>query len=198
MQIPNEFRGNESGVHGPMPTIWYGVDAVDGDAYPWLQACSGSIYILRDLTNKDTYTYQKLDEQGVDTDWSPLGGVSVIQETVGFSDFTDGTGTDGTYTLTNGTLPIGAIVLGIAVVAVTAFSGDTTCTMTVGDGSDVDRYHTGTPSIFASADAVDFGVPSGTTSHSAAKSIVLTATAGSDWGLVSTAAKLTIRVFYIK
>lgn len=198
MHLPNEPGFVESGVHGPAPTFWYGVDAVDGDAYPWLQAPSSSVYFLRDLTNKDVYPYIKMDEQGEDTDWMALGGVNVIQEYVQFSDFTDGTGTDGTYTLVNGTLPIGAIVLGIAIIGVTAFSGDTTCTLTVGDGTDVDRYHTGTPSIFATAAAVDFGVPSGTTSHSAAKSIVLTATAGSDWGAVASTGALTIRVFYLK
>ncbi len=198
MHLPNEPFFVESGVHGPAPTLWYGVDAVDGDAYPWLQAPSSSIYFYRDLTNLDVYPYIKMDEQGADTDWMALGGVNVIQEHVGYSDFTDGGAAVGTYTLTNGTLPVGAIVLGIAVIGVTAFSGDTTCTLTVGDGSDVDRYNTGTPSIFASAAAVDMGVVSGTASHSAAKSIVLTATGGSDWGAVSSSGALTIRVFYLK
>lgn len=196
MHIPNEPFFAESGVHGPMPVLWYGVNAVDGDAQPWKMAPSGSVYFLRDLTNEDVYPYIKLSEAGNDGDWSPLGGVNIIQEVVALADFTDGTGASGTYTLTNGTLPAGATVLACLVKDVTAFAGDTSCVLTVGDGTDVDRYNTGTPSIFASATVLPMGAPSGTAYHSAAKSVVLTATAGSDWGAV-TGGQLTVRILYL-
>jgi len=140
--------------------------------------------------------YIKLTEAGGDGDWVPLGGVHVIQERVLYSQFTDGAGASGTYTLTNGTIPAGATVLNCNVYDVTGFTGTTTCVLTVGDGTDVDRYNTGTPSIFATAAVVPMGAPSGTTYHSEAKSIVLTATEDNDWGDV-TAGALTIRLTYV-
>lgn len=195
MHLPNEPFFQESGVHGPMPTFWYGVDAVDGDAYPWISAPAGSVYMYREIGDF-AKPYIKLTEAGGDGDWVPLGGVHVIQERVLYSQFTDGAGASGTYTLTNGTIPAGATVLNCNVYDVTGFTGTTTCVLTVGDGTDVDRYNTGTPSIFATAAVVPMGAPSGTTYHSGAKSIVLTATEDNDWGDV-TAGALTIRLTYV-
>jgi len=198
MHLPNEPFFQESGVHGPMPTLWYGVDAVDGDAYPWISAPAGSVYMYREIGDF-AKPYIKLTEAGGDGDWVPLGGVHVIQERVLYSQFTDGTDQTGSYILTNGTIPAGATVLNCNVFDVTGFAGDTTCTLTVGDNAgspDVDRYNTGTPSIFASATAVPMGAPSGTAYHSAAVSVKLIATAGTDWGAV-TAGALTIRLTYV-
>jgi hypothetical protein len=69
--------------------------------------------------------------------------------------------TSGTYQMA-GSLPAGAIVLGMKLGPVVGFAGDTTAVLTIGDGSDVDRYHTGTPTVFTTqAVGVDCGVPSG-------------------------------------
>jgi hypothetical protein len=85
----------------------------------------------------------------------------VLSETVAVSQFTDGGSTSGTYQMA-GSLPAGAIVLGSKFGPITGFAGDTTATLVVGDGSDVDRYNTGTPSVFATAAVgIDCGVPSG-------------------------------------
>ncbi len=195
MHIPNEPFFVESGVHGPMPTLWYGVDAVDGDAYPWISAPSGSIYVYKEIGDFSKY-YVKLTEVGKDSDWVPIGGVHVLQERVLYSQFTDGGGASGTFTLTNGSIPAGATVLGCTVYDVTAFKGSTTCVLTVGDDTDVDRYNTGTPDIFTDAAVVPMGAPSGTAYHSAAKSVILTATEDSDWGDVLAGA-LTIRITYV-
>ncbi len=115
-------------------------------------------------------------------------------QTVTESQFTDGTAAVGTLVLTYG-IPVGATVKRAFVQALTGFIGDTSCTLTIGDGSDVDRYTTATPvSIFTTAAGeTDLGAPSGTAYHTAAKSITLTATSNADWTSV-TAGVMTVVV----
>jgi hypothetical protein len=121
----------------------------------------------------------------------------VYQETVLFSQFTDGGGAAGTFDLSH-SIPAGAVYARSTVHAITGFTGDTSATMTLGDGTDVDRYNTGTPSLFTTAAAgVDLGAPSGTLWHTAAKTPVLTVTSGSDWGLV-VAGAVTVTLFYYR
>lgn len=100
------------------------------------------------------------------------------------SDFTDGLGASGTYVTPTNVMPIGCYANGLATLyVVKAATGDTTAVITAGDGTDVDRYVTGTPSIFT-AGFVDMhaaGVASGTVFHSAAKAVTLTVTGGSDF-----------------
>lgn len=125
-----------------------------------------------------------------------LGGLfGYVEQRVLLSDFTDGGAAVGTLVLDEG-IPVGAYVLNTLLTDVTGFAGDTSCTLTVGDGTDADRYNTGTPSIFTTANMVDMGVPSGTKPHAAAKNVTLTATSGSDWGAV-TAGAFTIRIVYL-
>jgi len=120
--------------------------------------------------------------------------LNIIQETVAFGDFTDGGAAVGTFELSTD-IPVGAYVVQSSIDSVTGFTGDTSCTLTIGDGTDADRYNTGTPSIFTTASAVDAGAVSGTSFHSAAKTPTLTATSGSDWGAV-TAGSVTVTIFY--
>src|SRR5215207_3795140 len=105
-----------------------------------------------------------------------LSYLNKVSQTVVYTQFTDGGSTSGTFTLTDGTIPAGAVVLRSTVTAVTGFTGDTTATLIIGDGTDTDRYNTGTPSVFTTADAVDAGAVSGTAFHAAAKTPVLTVT----------------------
>ena len=122
--------------------------------------------------------------------------VVVYQETVAFGAFTDGGGASGTYALQT-TIPAGARFLNSLVSGITGFAGDTSAVLIIGDGTDTDRYNTGTPSVFVTAAAgVDLGAPSGTAWHAAAKTPTLTITSGSDWGLV-TAGALTVTLFYL-
>lgn len=117
------------------------------------------------------------------------------QETVAYSAFTDGGSTAGTYNLKT-SIPAGAVFARTLVTGVTGFAGDTSAVLTVGDGTDVDRYNTGTPSVFATAAAgADVGAPSGTLFHSVAKTPKLTITSGSDFGAVSAGA-LTVTLFW--
>lgn len=118
-----------------------------------------------------------------------------IEERVIRSQFTDGGAAVGTYQMKEA-LPIGASVIQSLVTSVTAFAGDTSAVITIGDGSDVDRYNTGTPSIFAAANMVTMGVPSGTKEHNAAVKPTLTVTSASDFTSV-TGGALTVRIIYM-
>jgi hypothetical protein len=181
-------RPQHSGVYGPLPTWWADTTAIDGDDRDFANNPAGSVHYQMDRTNRMGYYWEKRKEDGRDDDWGPLGGVHVICETVLYSDFTDGGSTAGTYALKQ-TLPIGAYVLKVLLDNVSA-------ALTVGDGTTVDRYNTGTPSVFTTDTSVDVGAVSGTAWHDAAKTVTLTVTSGTDWGLV-TAGQLTIKLFYL-
>lgn len=126
-----------------------------------------------------------------------IGAVKKIQETVGVADFTDGGSTAGTYAFPSGkAIPKGAFVLAAAVEVVAAFAGDTSAVLTIGDGTDPDRYNTGTPSVFAAAATVDIGVPSGNQHHGAAATPTLTVTSNSDFGAIS-GGRMIVTIWYV-
>jgi hypothetical protein len=129
-------------------------------------------------------------KKGVIVDW--------IEERVKVSQFTDGGGTSGTYQMQSA-IPVGAHALGTMVTDVVGFAGDTSAVLVVGDGTDADRYNTGTPSVFASGNMVTAGVPSGVREHAAAIKPTLTVTSATDFTLVATnaAGALTIRIAYL-
>lgn len=122
--------------------------------------------------------------------------VGYIEEYVSVGQFTDGGSTSGTYQMQE-TIPAGAHVLATLVTNVIGFAGDTTATLVVGDGSDVDRYNTGTPSVVSNVAMVAMGAVSGTVVHTAAVRPTLTITGGSDFGKI-TAGALAIRIVYLK
>ena len=127
------------------------------------------------------------------------GGTAVqkFSQTVAYNEFTDGLGTSGTFVITSGTIPAGATFLFAALTAVTGFAGDTSALLTVGDGTDVDRYNTGTIDVFSTvATGVALGAPSGVQYHAAEKSITLTVTAATDFTAVS-AGSLTLSFYYL-
>lgn len=119
-----------------------------------------------------------------------------ITATAGFAAFTDGGGTSGTYTLTD-QIPAGATVLYSAVTAVTGFTGDTSAVLIIGDGTDTDRYNTGTINVFSTASTgVAAGAPSGVVYHTAAKAPVLTVTSAADFTSVN-AGSVTVEIYYL-
>lgn len=127
-----------------------------------------------------------------------LNGIEInkITATVGYAAFTDGGAAVGTYSLTD-VIPLGALYLGTAVTAVTGFAGDTSAAMTIGDGTDVDRYNTSTINVFATAaDGIASGVPSGSLYHAAQVTPKITITTAADWTSVS-AGSVTIEMYYI-
>jgi hypothetical protein len=180
--IEPTLRFHESGIIGAGPGLWYGTNAPDGDAGDFARAPVGSRYYRR-LSAGGGIWYEKVSTKNLDGDWRPTTGV--IVQTVTFSQFTDGTGAAGTLVLTD-QIPVGATVKRSFLLALTGFTGDTSCTLTVGDGTDPDRYNTGTPSIFTTAAGeTDLGAVSGTAYHAAAASVTLTATSDSDWTAVA-------------
>jgi hypothetical protein len=192
--ITNKPGLQQSQLDGPYPTFWIGQSAVDGDRGYWVQVPVGSLYGLKSLANNNITWYEKRKNDGRDDDWGPQSGLQNVTETVLFSDFTDGGSTSGTYTLKRG-VPIGAYYYKTLIQNVTGFTGDTSAALIVGDGTDTDRYNTGTPSVFTTDTSVDVGVPSGTAYHDAAKDIILTVTSNSDFTLV-VAGQLTIKCFF--
>lgn len=125
------------------------------------------------------------------------GSLVKITETVAFGDFTDGGAAVGTYAMTAGNIPAGAIFLATAVEAVTGFAGNVSASLTIGDGTDVDRYHTGAINVFATAaTGIDVGVPSGATYHPVVKTPTLVITASSDFTAVS-AGSITVSLYYL-
>jgi hypothetical protein len=121
----------------------------------------------------------------------------VYQETFAFGDMTDGGATVGTFDLSH-SIPAGSVFERATIHALTGFIGDTSAVMTLGDGSDVDRYNTGTPNVFADATpGVDLGVPSGTLWHTAAATPKVTITTAADFTSVS-AGQMTVTLFYYR
>jgi len=110
-----------------------------------------------------------------------------------FSDFTDGGGAAGTY-VCGFELPVGFVADYSEVRAVTGFAGNTSATITVGDGSDVDRYNTGTPSVFTTIAALALGVASGIRALATANKPTITVTGNSDFTAVNAGA-LSIRIY---
>lgn len=185
--ITSELSVYQNGITGAGPGDWFGLDAPDGDAGAWVEAPVGSRYFRK--MGEGGIWFTKVAATGKDNDWRPTHGAVV--QTVAVADFTDGGAAVGTLVLDYG-IPLGATVVRSFLLALTGFTGDTSCTLTVGDGTDPDRYNTGTPSIFTTAAGeTDLGAISGTAYHTVAKSVTLTATSGSDWGAV-TAGQATV------
>lgn len=125
--------------------------------------------------------------------------IKKITKTVGVASFTDGGSTSGTYALTTA-IPVSATVLCSKVLAVTGFAGDTTAVMTIGDGSDVDRYNTSTINVFTTASAgVATGAVSGIAYHAVAATVTLTITGGADFTSIVTngLGSVTVEIDYI-
>ena len=123
--------------------------------------------------------------------------IGVITQTVGVAEFTDGGGASGTLDLSTD-IPAGAIVTQSMISAVTGFAGDTSAVITIGDGSDVDRYNTGTPDVFTTAAHISAGVVSGTAYDLTAQTPTITVTSASAFADVVTDGngEMTITIFY--
>lgn len=123
--------------------------------------------------------------------WTPW--LVVYQETVAFWDMTD---VDATWTIElSTTIPKGAVVVQSLIDDVTWFIWDTSAVVTIWDGTDVDRYNTGTPNVFADADTISAGAISWTAFHAAAKTPTVIVTTDADFTSV-TAGAMTITIMY--
>ena len=110
-----------------------------------------------------------------------------------YTDFADGDGTTGTYQV-GFTLPARFYVSHCEVVDVTGFTGDTTATIQIGDGSDADRYNAGTPSVVATITGLWLGVPAGIKHLATENRPTITVTGGANFTAIS-AGTLTLRVY---
>lgn len=126
-----------------------------------------------------------------------VAGIRSIQQTVSVSSFTDGGSTAGTLAM-NATIPKGAVVVQTFLTDIVGFAGDTSAVITVGDGTDVDRYNTATPDVFTTATDISAGAVSGTAFHSASKTPTLTITSATDFTAVKTNAlgQVTVTILY--
>lgn len=139
----------------------------------------------------------------LDLERSPVGmSFRKVDQWVDYSDFTDGGSTAGTLALTN-KIPAGSFAIGSKVTVTTGFTGDTSCVLDIGDGSDADLFSYTTHNIYTAAgnlveaaDAGNAGTESGLVPLSSETTITITATSASDWGLV-TAGKMYVEVFYL-
>ncbi|MCP5101005.1 MAG: hypothetical protein GY943_36100 [Chloroflexi bacterium] len=149
------------------------------------------------ITNLDSLALSGDLEITASSGVTTAGPLVKLTETVAYDSFTDGGATVGTFDLTVGTIPIGAHYLGSSVTAVTGFAGDTSAALTIGDGTDVDRYNTSTVDVFSTAaNGVAAGIPSGVVYHDAAKTVTLTITTAADFTSVS-AGSVTVELFYL-
>jgi hypothetical protein len=187
-----QIASNHDPILGEGPVIFWDTVAPRGNAAPWSFAPVGSIYIQKGASNYPQL-YVKASDNRRDDDWLSQG-FQVLSERVTREQFTDGGGASGTYTMTK-TIPAGAWVLRSKLLNVVGFTGNTSAVVTIGDGSDVDRYNTGTPSVFSNAVAIDLGAPSGTQIHTSPVAPVITVTGGSDFTNI-TAGAMTVEILY--
>ncbi len=130
---------------------------------------------------------------------TPAALIGVLTETVPVTAFTDGGSTAGTYQML-GALPAGAVMVGGRVLVPAGFAGDTSATIQIGDGSTVNRFSTGTPSVFTTAPAgIEIGVPSGNKLLTAPNRPTITVTTGADFTACKSNAQgvVTVSLYYI-
>jgi hypothetical protein len=176
-----------------LPEIRAGITAPNGDAAPWKNLPIGTMFwVANDKNPENGKWYRKLKNDQRDDDWRV--GLCQISQRILFSQFTDGGAAIGTFALTE-QIPAGAQYQRTVLRDVTGFTGNVSATIQVGDGTDVDRYSTGTPSVFTTAVAIDPGAPSGTAVHVAAVTVTITITASSDFTAVAAGA-FTIDMYY--
>jgi hypothetical protein len=129
-----------------------------------------------------------------------VGAIGVLSETVAVASFTDGGSTSGTYQMA-GSVPAGAVLLISKITPVAGFAGDVSAAIIVGDGSDTDRYMTGTPSVFTTiAAGVECGIVSGIKLVSTLNRPTITITTATDFTLAVTNASgiVKVEIFYIE
>lgn len=193
MRITNDDTFNIEQVSGEQPHIFHGT-AAPSAIHRFTSKPVGTQYV-RHIADGHIELYLKTMDNNLASDYRCIQGV--ISQRVSIADFTDGGAAVGTLNLDNA-IPIGAIVDPISVMDVTGFAGDTSAVLLVGETDDTDRYMTGTPSVFATATAINAGVPSGIRHHVAAETVLLTLTSAVDITAVITngAGRLTVSVPY--
>lgn len=191
MRITNDPTFNPHPVAGEQPHLFHG-DARPDATSLFTDKGQGTVYICHPNAYQTEF-WRKVKNDGTANDYICKEGY--IAQDVSFDDFTDGGSTTGTLVL-SGTLPAGSYVTGTYLLDVTGWATVSTLTIQVGDGSDADRYSTGTPSIATAATYLSLGAVSGTNPNATAVStITITLTEDSDFGDI-TAGSFTIVIPY--
>ena len=161
MRISNDYVFNEHPIGGSsQPEVRWSTEA-PGTTSTWTTQTVGT-HIWRKVADGHVQELIKVKDDNRADDWVVAQGL--IAQRIDFSEFTDGGSTTGTLVL-DATIPQGAFFVRAYLVNNTAATDVTTLTIQIGDGTDADRYTTGTPSVAAAADIIDLGVPSGTDVH---------------------------------
>lgn len=147
-------------------------------------------------TAKDVSGDVTLSAEGVITVNAPK--IKVLTQQILATSLTDGTAAVGTVSMT-GAIPAGAILLASKVTVTTGFAGDVSASLQIGDGTDVDRLMTGTPSIFANAGTgIETGVPSGAKLVLTVFNPVITVTSAADiTPVIAGAGDMTVSIYYL-
>jgi hypothetical protein len=201
MRIVNDHMTNPHPISGTdQPELFWGTDR-PSDGSTFTSKPTGTVYIAKPATGLIETWVRVLDSTDDIHDWSCVRGVLV--QRISIADFTDGGSTVGTLVLTPD-LPAGAFVLGSQVRAVVGWAGDTSAIMTIGDGTDVDRYNTGSYNVFATAaygaDGDTENPPSGNRGHLAAMTtLTVTVTTGADFTTAKSngSGRATVYIFYV-
>jgi len=137
-------------------------------------------------------------------------GIRSISQRVKYTDFVDGASTAGTMTLSQ-KLPAYSLPIGTKIQVVTGFTGDSSCTLQIGTSTttlvaqvvDADILTNDTTQVIYTsgktymsfATFTDTNVPQDDEQTIASNYILLTATSGSDWTLV-TAGEVIVTVYF--
>ena len=191
MRITNDRQFYPHSLDGEQPEMLWGSATPNAAEGPWKQAAEGSLYVRKNGNQKELW--QKIEDSGRSlSDWLLIAGS--ISKRLVKTDFTDVT-TTGTYTFAE-EIPLGALATYSTVSDVVALTGDTTATVQIGDGTDADRYTTGTPNLFIAITQLSVGAVSGTAYHAAAKAPVVTVTVATDFTATAAAGAFTVRINY--
>ncbi len=178
-------------ILGRIPSPLFGDTPPVGDEVPFKDLPVGTTYHCLP-EDYHTQIWVKVEDRKHERDWIIQEGI--IRRTVSLSDFTDGGAATGTVVL-GPTIPFGAVVERSHVRVGIAFDATATATVQIGDGSDVDRYNTGTPSV-ATTGAKDMGAPSGAAFHATAvDSVTVTVTEDDDFTDMTTG-MMHVTLFY--
>lgn len=143
------------------------------------------------MPNKQSTAYGLETTEGI--------GLRSIHQIISYSDFTDGGSTAGTYNMLK-QIPAGSIVIGSKVNVLAGFTGDTSCTLAIGDSGDSNCYSGNTThNIYTAANNLIniayLTADAGLNAEASANTVLLTATGAADFTSIS-AGKIEVWVFY--
>jgi hypothetical protein len=118
-----------------------------------------------------------------------------IHQVISYRDFTDGGSAAGTYNMLK-RIPAGSFVIGSKVNVLAGFTGNSSCTLAIGDSGDSNVYSANTThNIYTAVNNLVAQAESPPVAEASANTVLLTATGASDFTAI-TAGKIEVWVFY--